>query len=137
MPFKFNPFTGTFDLVNDEPTSSGLGGDTGQITETAHGFSVLDAVYFDGTNWLQAQANADDTVADYVVYQVDDANNFRAAKLGTVTAAAHGLTVGQHYFLSDTVAGGATLTSPARSNPLFQILDANTVLLSVMRPVFT
>jgi len=103
--------------------------------QTAHGFSVLDAIYHNGTIWVKAQANSSDTLAEYLITEVIDANNFIAAKFGELIKSAHGLTVGEHYFLSDTVAGGAQLTEAGvYSAPLFYIEDANTIQLEVYRP---
>jgi hypothetical protein len=103
--------------------------------QTAHGFAVLDAIYHNGTIWTKAQADSADTLAEFVVTEVTDVDNFVANRFGELTVASHGLTVGEHYFLSDTVAGGNRVTEPSEfSSPLFYIEDANTVHLEVYRP---
>lgn len=102
--------------------------------QVAHGFVVLDAIYHNGTSWVKAQSDSPNTLADYVVSEVIDVDNFIAAKFGEVISTAHGLTVGEHYFLSDTVAGAGQVTQPdIYSAPLYYIEDANTIQLEVYR----
>lgn len=118
-------------------TSGGGGGGGTAITrtQTAHGFSLLEGIYHDGTIWQKAQANNAETLAEYVITEVTDSNNFIANKFGEATIAAHGKIIGQHYFLSDSIAGGAQTIEPSTfSNPLFYVEDANTIHVEVYRP---
>lgn len=136
-------------LLSQHPTTVGLqvattqyvedalsgGGTFIERTQAAHGFSVLDAIYHNGTNWVLAQADDAATLAEYVVTEVPDVNNFVAGKFGSVTITAHGLTVGEHYFLSDLTAGAGTITEPSQfSSPLYYVEDANTLHIEVYRP---
>ena len=44
--------------------------------QTAHGFSVLNALYHDGSQWQLAQSDNSTTLGLYVVIEVPDANTF-------------------------------------------------------------
>jgi len=114
---------------------TGGGGTLIERNQVAHGFVLLDAIYHNGTSWVKAQADNADTLAEYVITEVVDVDNFVASKFGEVVITAHGLTIGEHYFLSDSVAGGSTITEPSNfSSPLFYVEDANTVHIEVYRP---
>lgn len=81
------------------------------VNQTAHGFSVGNAVGLSGSNWIKAKA---DSVANAVtlglVSQVIDANNFRYVKGGILAGS---YTPGANYFLSTSTAGGLmTLAEP-------------------------
>jgi hypothetical protein len=122
----------------------GGGGGSGEVVsfdvlQVAHGFAVLDAIRHNGTDWVKAQANADSTLAQYVVTAVADADNFTASNFGKVTATAHGKTLGEYYFLSTSSAGANTSTTPVSgyNQPLFFVEDANTLHLMVQRGVST
>jgi hypothetical protein len=117
-----------------------IGGGSLEIekTETAHGFAQFDGIYHDGTSWLKAKADDSATLADFVVTEVINVNDFKAAKFGEVISVAHSYTVGEHYFLSDTVAGGAVIGEPSQfSNPIFYVEDVDTIHLEVYRPSVT
>ncbi|HCY39950.1 MAG TPA: hypothetical protein DHV48_01090 [Prolixibacteraceae bacterium] len=81
------------------------------VNQTAHGFSVGNAVGLVGSTWVKAKA---DSVANAVtlglVSQVVDANNFRYVKGGILAGS---YTPGAAYYLSTSVAGGLmTLANP-------------------------
>lgn len=125
------------DTVEIASTASGGGGGGTSITKTQalHGFSLLDSIYHDGASWLKAQANDADTLAEYVVTEVTDGNNFIAFKFGEATIAGHGKTVGEHYFLSDSIPGAAQTIEPGTfSSPVYYAEDANTIQIEVYRP---
>ena len=108
------------------------------FTQTTHGFSVKDAIYHTGSAWAKAQADSENTLALGIVTKVDDTNNFRFGFAGVHTLASHGLTPGQYYFLSSTVAGDLVTTQPATySNPVLYVLDADTVIILPYRPLLT
>lgn len=120
--------------------SPGAGGGGGQGTtfdenQVAHGFALLDAIYFNGTAWVKAQANAANTLASYIVVDVANADQFTAANFG-VFEIANALTPGQYYFNSTTVAGSATTTEPATgySSPLFFVESTAIIHAMVHRP---
>jgi len=120
----------------DEITIDGASGGTA-ITrnQVAHGFGILDAIYHDGSIWQKAQANDPDTLAEYVITDVIDVDNFTANKFGEVTVVAHGKIVGEHYFLSDALAGAAQIVEPNDfSSTLFYVEDANRIHVEVYRP---
>ena len=82
------------------------------IAQTAHGFSVGQVLYLNGT--VYALAKADSVVTAEVVGVVSsvvDANDFVLTTDGYVTGLS-GLTAGSVYFLSDATAGLATVTAP-------------------------
>lgn len=114
---------------------TGGGGTLIERNQVAHGLILLDAIYHNGTAWVKAQADDADTLAEYVVTKVADVDNFTATKFGEVEVLAHGLTVGEHYFLSDVSAGLATATEPdSFSSPVFYVEDINTLHIEVYRP---
>lgn len=117
----------------DDATAGG--GTAIEKNQTTHGLALLDAIYHNGTIWTKAQADVEATLAEYVVTEVVDADNFVATKFGEAIATAHGLSVGEHYFLSDSVAGAGTTTEPSQySSPLYYVEDANTLQIEVYRP---
>jgi hypothetical protein len=114
----------------------GAGGTTIEIDQVAHGFAVGEGIYHNGTNWVKAQANDGATLATFVVTEVPDVDSFIAYQFGRVEVTAHGFTIGEYYFLSNTVAGQPTSTEPTNdySNPLFYVEDANFLQIMVYRP---
>ena len=94
--------------------------------------SSLTPQVFSGSAFVAAQANAPASVADVVLLSTGE-----RIKQGHVVWRAHGLTVGSHYFLSQTAAGGYTATAPTvgLSQRLFFVLDANTILVDVQPAV--
>ena len=115
--------------------SGGVGGTGIERTQANHGFSVLNPIYHDGTIWKKAKANNPDTLAEYVVTEVVDQDNFVAFKFGEVEVLNHGLSIGDHYFLSENTAGGYSVTEASTySAPVFYVEDANTIQIEVYRP---
>ena len=105
------------------------------VTQTSHGFTVPTAVYDNGSGWVAAQADNADTMATHVVIEVVDANTFKVSNSGRADIGTHGLTVGQYYFTSDSVAGGVTSIEPEDySNPLFRVASATEIDLVPWRP---
>jgi hypothetical protein len=90
-------------------TSTGVGT---TVTQTAHGFSVGKAIYFDGTNYDLALANSTAKAEVIgVVESVIDVNNFVFISVGIITGLS-GLTAGNVGWLSDVTAGLITNTIP-------------------------
>lgn len=106
------------------------------VNQVAHGFSTQQVVYFNGTVWALAQADASSTLGLAVVAVVD-VDNFIAYLAGQVTGLS-GLTAGQYYFVSDSVAGSLTTTEPTAqtsySNPLLFALSATSGIVLPFRP---
>jgi microcystin-dependent protein len=111
------------------------GGAVFEANQVAHGLTALDVIYHNGTSWVKAQANAGDTIAEYMVVEVFDVDNFKAAKFGKFEITAHGLTVGEHYFLSSTTAGALDVNAPlfGYSCPVVYAEDANNVHVEIYR----
>jgi hypothetical protein len=107
-----------------------------QITQTAHGFSTGEAVYFNGTTWLAAQANNSGTLGIGIVVVVNS-NVFDLYQSGLISGLS-GLTAGQYYFVSDTSAGSLSVNQPTSgasySNPLLFALTTTTGLVLPFRP---
>ena len=116
------------------------GGGGGAIidrVQAIHGFSIMEPIYHNGTIWVAADAADGDTLAEYVVTVVTDANTFTAAKFGehveTGIATTLTLTVGQHYLLAD--GGGYVATDDQTfSCPLFYVENDDTIHIEVYRP---
>lgn len=93
------------------------------VAQTAHGFSVGNWLYYTGTAYALAEANADSTSEVIgVVSAVIDANDFVLTIVGYV-AGLSGLTAGNTYFLSDVTGGAMTST-------------VTTTTTSINKPVF-
>lgn len=74
------------------------GGAVFETTQVSHGFNVLDPIYHDGVEWKLAQANAGDTLAEYVVVDVFDVDSFKAAKFGKFDVTLPGPSFGGVYY---------------------------------------
>ncbi len=113
----------------------GSSGASFDITQTSHGFSVLDVIYFDGSDWLKAKSDNVDTLATHVVVEVDSANSFVAAQSGRFEITSHGLISGNYYYTSETVAGDIVVTEPSTySNPIILAENANFIHVLPFRP---
>ena len=120
--------------VRGRKVSGGGSGETIAISvsQVAHGLSVQDAVYFNGTNWIKAQADAGATIGTAVVQTVTDTDNFILVTSGKITGLS-GLTSGEWYFVSDATAGLLTTTESAiNSNP---ILFATSTTEAIVMPL--
>lgn len=67
MSYKFNPFTGTFDLVNDASASAVWGGITGTLSNQTDLQAALDAISAQYTN-----IDGGSAVSTYLLAQVFD-----------------------------------------------------------------
>lgn len=93
----------------------GGGSSVDRIYKPTHNFTVGDVLYFDGTNYLEAQANAANTAEVVgIVSRVIDVDNFELTLSGEVTGilSPASLTPGTVYFLSDATAGLLTSAEP-------------------------
>jgi hypothetical protein len=103
------------------------------VPQDGHGFAALDVIYHNGTDWLKAQADDEDTLGLYVVVEVINTDKFKAAMIGKHTVSGHGLTVGNYYFTSATTAGELEINDPTLtddtsfSNPMIFVEDADTI----------
>ena len=90
--------------------SGGGSGASKEITQ-ANSFAVGDVVYYNGTAYAKAQANAANTAEAIGIVSKASASKFTLTELGYVTGLS-ALTPGEVYFLSDSVAGGLTVNEP-------------------------
>lgn len=67
---------------NEIATGAGGGSVEVNVNQVAHGFNVLDPIVHNGTEWTLAISNSDENVEQYVVVEVTDVDNFKAAKFG-------------------------------------------------------
>lgn len=112
--------------------STGGGGAELSVSQ-ANSFVAGEALYFNGTVWAKAQANALGTVAIGVV-KSSTANNFILTLLGEVTTS--GLSAGSLYYLDATTAGALTTTQPSAPNfsqPVGIALSATKLLVGIQR----
>ena len=98
------------------------------VSQTTHGFSALDPIYHNGTNWQLAKSDAEATLATHIVGRALSADQFIAVRSGRIEVAAHGLTVGEYYYLDPAVAGNLTTTpSGSFQELILYVEDADTV----------
>lgn len=112
--------------------STGGGGAELTITQ-ANSFVAGDALYFNGTVWTKAQADALGTVAIGIVKSATAAS-FILVLLGEVTTS--GLVAGSLYYLSAATAGAITATQPSAPNfsqPIGMALSSTKLLVQVQR----
>jgi hypothetical protein len=122
-------------LVNEAPLVKKL---SEKITQTAHGFSVKDVIGHNGTAWTKAKSTAvvTDVQAQSFVESVIDANTFTIVTHGVMVVTGHGLTVGEHYWLSQSTAGAITATTPVSgiSQHVLYVRDVNTLFVDIDQP---
>ena len=134
-----NAPTNDYVLTADSAVTGGMkwaegGGGSGsgdavaiEITQNSHGFSDGDAVYFNGTSWALAKSDVSTTAGTHIVGD-SDTNTFKAYQGGKLAITSHGLgSAGDWLYVSDATAGALTTTEPDISNPLVQVIDANTL----------
>lgn len=105
-----------------------------EINQATHGFAVGDLVYRDSaTTWAKAQADAEATLADGIVCDVEDANNcsVNTEDGAWVEITTHGFgATGTKLYCSQGTAGLITATAPTSGfiQAVGKVIDANTVL---------
>jgi len=105
-----------------------------EITQVTHGFTQRQMLSHNGTNWILADATVDATRARGLVAEVIDANTFIIAFGGLYDEdAAHGLTVGEDYFL-DVTPGGITLTEEGIIQHVLTVVSATAYLIKMYDP---
>jgi hypothetical protein len=99
-------------------------------------YSDGQAVYFNGTDWQLANASSGDTLAIGVIKNVT-IDGFTVYLAGPITGLS-GLSSGQYYFVSDSVAGLLTSTEPtdigSYSNPILFATSATEGVVLQYRP---
>lgn len=105
------------------------------IEQTAHDFSVMTPIYYDGNRWQKARANKSFTLATHIVIATIDANNFQTAMIGRYTITDHGLVPGEYYYTSADYEGQLTPNEPDDfSNPIVFVESSNIVHILPYRP---
>lgn len=126
-------------IVEVGNVSSGGGGSgesvSWSVTQSSHGFSVGDVIYFDGSSYATAQADDATTLGVFLVSAVADANTFTATFSGKISGLT-GLTAGEYYFVSTSSAGDYTSTAPTSgySNPILLALSSTEAVVLPFRP---
>lgn len=103
------------------------------ITQTSHGFTVGEAIYFNGSTYALAKANSTITAEVIgVIEQVIDVNNFVFISVGLITGLS-GLTAGVVGWLSDATAGLVTNTIPTTpgnvTKPIWIAISTTSVMV--------
>ena len=117
LDFKIEENKLNFKVTGGIATSSESGGSATdansiifEVSQTAHGLTKPSPVYFDGTEWKLAQANDSNTMAEGLIYEVVDNDNFKVIYNGiinssvvlwdSITGLTGGLVAGENYLLS-------------------------------------
>ncbi len=113
-----------------------------RVAQVAHGFTAdnLGApVYFDGADWLLAQADVADTLGVSVIREVVDVDNFVIQSSGAIPVVSDvvnggvALVPGEFYFVSEATAGQVTITEPTGltefSNPIFLAISTELAIV--------
>jgi len=110
------------------------GGITTNVNQVGHGFLLGEALQMNAGVWARAQASAPDTLGVGIVKSVVDADNFVVSMGGLVTGLS-GLTAGEYYFVSDSVAGALVTTEPTQySNPIGLAVSSTEMVVLPYRP---
>lgn len=109
-------------------TGGGAGGAVSSlvVTQTAHGFTVPQVVYLDDSDSLYKLAKSDVLAtanAIGVVTQINSVNTFSITCAG-IEEVFTGLTEGETFYVSSTVAGGISNSEPNISRPVLNALSA-------------
>jgi len=107
------------------------------VNQTAHGLAILNVIRHNGSVWVKALANNDSTLSDPPTIVVMVSSNYFVAVSTPcqLVAPSHGLNIGSFYYLSAVTAGATTSTPPTRSNPIFKVIDSNTISIVSYRPL--
>ena len=125
------------DVLRFSPGAGGTGGagTTFDVDQVAHGFTVLTPIYFDGSIWQKALSSDSEKLAQYIVVEVTNVDQFTAANFG-VFEIANALTVGEYYYADPVTAGAITPTEPlyGYSNPVLFVESATIIHAMCHRP---
>ncbi len=102
------------------------------VNQSSHGLTVHSPIYCNsGGVWVDAQADDIDTLANAVVIEVIDSNNFSVGMEGSVQETSHGLTVGEYYFTDKDIAGSivSDVTLMTLVNPVIFVDSVNSYIV--------
>ena len=128
-------FPGDINVFGDmEVTGFSVGIDVSEtITSVSHGFSVGNAVYFDGTDYQLADSSASTTLGTGVVSKVVDADTFYVTFMGKIPDLS-GLSTGDWYYVSDSTPGLLTTTAGSTYiNPIGRAVSSTELFVFPMR----
>ena len=105
-------------LTAIQNTRGATGAITRTVTQPGHGLAAGNAVYFNGTKYIKARANAEATLGMFIVSLVEG-ESFTIIQCGFIEGLS-GLTSGSIYYVSQSSAGALTATKPTSGllNPL-------------------
>lgn len=108
----------------------------GILPQPPSSLSSFEVIHHNGTNWAKARANDVSTLSEPpTIVVVSSTSHFLYSMVGVVKIS-NGFTVGQVYFLSETVAGQLTTTEPVTfSNPILKCLSSEAVMILPYRPM--
>ena len=101
-----------------------------------HTFNPLEVIYHNGTAWVKAIANSLNSVGTHIVVSTNP-GRIIAISSGRIEIPSHGLTIGEYYFTSDTVAGSLQTEEPIISNPMVYVENPDTIHILHYRPAVT
>lgn len=84
-----------------------------------------------GVTYVGANANNMDTLVDFYIVEVIDADHIMIMHSGILELPAHGLNVADNYYLSDTADGEMTTTQPTIGIHCMTVITNNTVVLTI------
>jgi len=106
------------------------------ITKVAHGLTIpvgdkLMGIYVDSVtgDLLPADATDSNKQKSLFVTEIIDVDTIRAQTTGFLTSTAHGYTVGEFYFITDTGNGGFSTTPGTLNDIGFLVLNADVLVL--------
>lgn len=103
----------TLDSEGNEKEVGSGGGASVEVVQADHGFAVGDVLYFDGSSYAKAKADAENTAEVVgIVSEVVDTGNFVATTAGYIEEGLSGLTAGSVYYLSADDPGALSLVEP-------------------------
>ena len=105
-----------------------------EVSQTAHGFSGITALYHNGTSYVQADGSLAASAADTIFITSKDANTMVLAANGILQASAHGLTIGEWYCLNPAGTGlvlESSLTTGDNKQYILFVLDGNQLQLNL------
>jgi hypothetical protein len=106
------------------------------ITKVAHGLTLpgtdrLMAIYVntDTGNLLPSDSTDANKQKAVLVTEIIDVDNIRVQTTGFLRSVAHGYTVGEYYYVTDSGDGGFSTTPGTLNDVGFLVFDVNTLLL--------